>query len=103
MSKPGKTERALSAIVLLPIGQTWTRRATTLRDCIRGVRLLLTGDLEPPGQEALARMVPGLRVDVLAVDSNSARVNELADRLFNLVRVCLYASTVFHTYTQLRC
>ena len=40
VSKPGKTERALSAIVLLPIGQTWTRLATTLRDCIRGVRLL---------------------------------------------------------------
>jgi competence protein ComEC len=30
-----------------------------------GLRLLLTGDIEPDGQAELARLVPGLRVDVL--------------------------------------
>ncbi|UMG92932.1 hypothetical protein [Nocardioides sp. TF02-7] len=32
-----------------------------------GLRLLLTGDLEPPGQERLAALLPGLAVDVLKV------------------------------------
>ena len=32
-----------------------------------GVRLLLTGDLEPPGQAELAGAIPGLDVDVLKV------------------------------------
>ncbi|WP_370290151.1 ComEC/Rec2 family competence protein [Nocardioides sp.] len=31
----------------------------------RGVRVLLTGDVEPPGQADLARLLPGLDVDVL--------------------------------------
>jgi competence protein ComEC len=30
-----------------------------------GVRILLTGDVEPPAQASLARMLPGLEVDVL--------------------------------------
>jgi competence protein ComEC len=30
-----------------------------------GIRILLTGDVEPPSQGSLARAVPGLRVDVL--------------------------------------
>ncbi|MCX6399715.1 MAG: ComEC/Rec2 family competence protein [Propionibacteriales bacterium] len=34
---------------------------------VDGVRLLLTGDVEPPGQAALARLVPDLDVDVLKV------------------------------------
>lgn len=34
---------------------------------VRGVRILLTGDLEPPGQAELARTVAGLDVDVLKV------------------------------------
>ena len=40
MSKPGKTERALTSIALLPIGTKWKRRATTARDLIQGVWLL---------------------------------------------------------------
>lgn len=40
MSKPGKTERALTAIAMLPIGNKWKRRASTMRDMIQGVRLL---------------------------------------------------------------
>ncbi|KAB2810623.1 DUF4131 domain-containing protein [Pimelobacter simplex] len=34
---------------------------------VAGVRILLTGDLEPPGQAAVARLVGGLDVDVLKV------------------------------------
>jgi len=33
----------------------------------RGVRILLTGDVEPPGQARLAAALPGLEVDVLKV------------------------------------
>ena len=39
--------------------------SVVLRVVADGVSILLTGDLEPPGQEALARADPGLRVDVL--------------------------------------
>jgi competence protein ComEC len=34
---------------------------------VAGLRLLLTGDVEPPGQAQLARLLPGLDVDVLKV------------------------------------
>jgi competence protein ComEC len=40
---------------------------------VAGVRLLLTGDIEPAGQVALARAVPGLRVDVLKVPHHGSR------------------------------
>ncbi|WP_205470915.1 ComEC/Rec2 family competence protein [Nocardioides sp. SYSU D00038] len=45
---------------------------------VAGVRLLLTGDLEPPGQAALARLVPGLEVDVLKVPHHGSRHQDLA-------------------------
>jgi competence protein ComEC len=32
---------------------------------VAGLRLLLTGDVEPEGQAELARLLPGLHVDVL--------------------------------------
>jgi competence protein ComEC len=41
------------------------------------VRMLLTGDLEPPGQEALARLVPGLGVDVLKIPHHGSRYQDL--------------------------
>ncbi|MDN4174385.1 ComEC/Rec2 family competence protein [Nocardioides sp. SOB77] len=44
---------------------------------VRGVRVLLTGDLEPPGQAALARAVPGLRVDVLKLPHHGSRYQDL--------------------------
>lgn len=34
---------------------------------VRGVRILLTGDIEPPAQSALYRAEPGLRADVLKI------------------------------------
>ncbi|GEP37835.1 membrane protein [Nocardioides psychrotolerans] len=44
---------------------------------VRGVRILLAGDLEPPGQAALARMLPGLDVDVLKVPHHGSRHQDL--------------------------
>lgn len=45
---------------------------------VRGIRMLLTGDLEPPGQAALARVLPGLRVDVLKVPHHGSRYQDPA-------------------------
>ena len=44
---------------------------------VAGVRLLLTGDVEPAGQAALARALPGLRVDVLKVPHHGSRHQDL--------------------------
>jgi len=44
---------------------------------VHGVRILLSGDLEPPGQATLARMVPGLDVDVLKVPHHGSRHQDL--------------------------
>lgn len=43
-----------------------------------GVRALLTGDVEPPGQRALARSLPGLTVDVLKVPHHGSRHQDVA-------------------------
>jgi competence protein ComEC len=40
---------------------------------VRGVRILLTGDIEPEAQADLARAVPGLAVDVLKVPHHGSR------------------------------
>ncbi len=50
---------------------------------VGGVTVLLTGDLEPPGQEALAASVPGLQVDVLKVPHHGSRHQDL-DLLLSL-------------------
>ena len=44
---------------------------------VRGVRILLTGDLEPEGQGALATSVPDLHVDVLKVPHHGSRYQDL--------------------------
>ncbi|WP_279303171.1 ComEC/Rec2 family competence protein [Nocardioides currus] len=44
---------------------------------VRGVRILLTGDIEPPGQLALRRTLPGLAVDVLKVPHHGSRQQDL--------------------------
>ena len=43
---------------------------------VRGVRILLGGDMEPEAQQALARSVPGLRVDVLKVPHHGSRYQD---------------------------
>uniref|UniRef100_UPI003569438A ComEC/Rec2 family competence protein n=1 Tax=Nocardioides sp. TaxID=35761 RepID=UPI003569438A len=42
-----------------------------------GLRLLLTGDVEPPSQGVLARDLPGLRVDVLKVPHHGSSHQDL--------------------------
>jgi competence protein ComEC len=44
---------------------------------VRGVRILLTGDIEPPGQLALRRTLPDLAVDVLKVPHHGSRYQDL--------------------------
>jgi competence protein ComEC len=44
---------------------------------VRGVRILLTGDIEPPGQLALRRTLPDLHVDVLKVPHHGSRYQDL--------------------------
>jgi competence protein ComEC len=46
-------------------GSTANEASVVLLAEVGGLRLLLTGDVEPEGQEALSRMLPGLHVDVL--------------------------------------
>jgi competence protein ComEC len=43
---------------------------------VRGARMLLSGDIEPEAQQALARSVPGLRVDVLKVPHHGSRYQD---------------------------
>ena len=44
---------------------------------VRGVRLLLTGDVEPPAQGALERLLAGVEVDVLKVPHHGSRHQDL--------------------------
>ena len=57
-------------------GSTANEASVVLLVEVRGVRLLLTGDVEPEGQAALARALPGLRVDVLKVPHHGSRYQD---------------------------
>jgi competence protein ComEC len=59
-------------------GSTANEASVVMLAEVAGVRLLLTGDVEPEGQEALARLLPGLRVDVLKVPHHGSRYQDLA-------------------------
>ena len=43
---------------------------------IRGIRILLTGDVEPPAQAALHRAEPGLRADVLKIPHHGSNYQD---------------------------
>jgi competence protein ComEC len=58
-------------------GSTANEASVVLLVRVRGLRLLLTGDVEPEGQAALARALPGLRVDVLKVPHHGSRYQDL--------------------------
>ena len=58
-------------------GSTANDSSVVLLAEVAGVRLLLTGDIEPVGQAALARALPGLRVDVLKVPHHGSRHQDL--------------------------
>jgi competence protein ComEC len=63
-----------------------------------GVRMLLTGDIEPDAQTALARAVPGLQVDVLKVPHHGSRYQD-ADLLTGLgARLALVSAGAHNDY-----
>ncbi len=58
-------------------GSTANDASVVLLVEVAGVRLLLTGDIEPDAQAALARAWPGLRADVLKVPHHGSRYQDL--------------------------
>lgn len=79
-------------------GSTANDASVVLLAEVRGVRLLLTGDVEPPAQAALARAWPGLRVDVLKVPHHGSRHQDL-DFLLSLgARVALVSAGADNDY-----
>ncbi|HET9998271.1 MAG TPA: ComEC/Rec2 family competence protein [Nocardioides sp.] len=57
-------------------GSTANEASVVLLAEVAGVRLLLTGDIEPVSQAALARALPGLSVDVLKVPHHGSRYQD---------------------------
>ncbi len=58
-------------------GSTANDQSVVLLAEVGGVRVLLPGDLEPPGQAALGRALPDLDVDVLKVPHHGSRHQDL--------------------------
>lgn len=58
-------------------GSTANNASVVLLAQVRGLRLLLTGDVEPEAQAALHTRLPGLRVDVLKVPHHGSRYQDL--------------------------
>lgn len=57
-------------------GSTANAASVVLLVEVRGVRILLTGDIEPDGQAAIARALPDLRVDVLKMPHHGSRYQD---------------------------
>ncbi len=58
-------------------GSAANNASVVLLVVIHGLRMLLTGDIEPEAQEAIARSVAGLQVDVLKVPHHGSRHQDL--------------------------
>jgi competence protein ComEC len=58
-------------------GSTANNASVVLLARVDGVTFFLAGDVEPEGQAALARALPGLRVDVLKVPHHGSRYQDL--------------------------
>jgi competence protein ComEC len=58
-------------------GSTANNASVVLLARIRGVTFFLGGDIEPEGQQRLARALPGLHVDVLKVPHHGSRYQDL--------------------------
>ena len=58
-------------------GSTANEASVVLLVEVRGVRLLLAGDVEPEGQARLAQLLPNLHVDVLKVPHHGSRYQDL--------------------------
>ena len=59
-------------------GSTANNASVVLLAEVRGFRLLLSGDVEPEGQAAIAASLPRLRADVLKVPHHGSRYQDLA-------------------------
>ena len=57
-------------------GSTANAASVVLLARTHGLTLLLSGDVEPDGQEAIAQEVPGLRVDVLKIPHHGSRYQD---------------------------
>jgi len=57
-------------------GSTANEASVVLLAEVGGIRILLTGDVEPEGQAALARSLPSLQVDVLKVPHHGSRYQD---------------------------
>jgi competence protein ComEC len=57
-------------------GSTANGASVVLLAVTHGLRILLTGDVEPDGQQAIARAVPDLRVDVLKIPHHGSRYQD---------------------------
>jgi competence protein ComEC len=57
-------------------GSAANNASVVLLVAVRGVRILMSGDMEPEAQQALARSLPGLRADVLKVPHHGSRYQD---------------------------
>ena len=57
-------------------GSTANGASVVLLARTHGISILLTGDVEPDGQDAIARTVPGLHVDVLKIPHHGSRYQD---------------------------
>lgn len=57
-------------------GSTANGASVVLLARTHGIAILLTGDVEPDGQQAIARAVPGLHVDVLKIPHHGSRYQD---------------------------
>jgi competence protein ComEC len=81
-------------------GSTANEASVVLLVQVAGLRLLLTGDLEPEGQQTIARVVPGLHVDVLKMPHHGSRYQD-EDWLLSLQpRVVLVSVGADNDYGQ---
>ena len=81
-------------------GSTANEASVVLLVEVEGLRLLLTGDIEPEGQAALARALPGLHVDVLTMPHHGSRYQD-EDWLLSLQpRVVLVSVGADNDYGQ---
>jgi competence protein ComEC len=69
--------RVVWPVRIIGAGEPAANDASVVLDVVVGdVRVLLTGDIEPPAQRALRRAEPGLRADVLKVPHHGSRFQD---------------------------
>ncbi|MCW2814075.1 MAG: internalization-related competence protein ComEC/Rec2 [Nocardioides sp.] len=79
-------------------GSTANDASVVLVAEVEGLRVLLTGDVEPPGQAALAATLPALDVDVLKVPHHGSRYQDLPWLLSLRAEVALISAGADNDY-----